>query len=101
MRARRAAAPVGPGRGRRRPRFLMGLTAVLTFLLSSLAGTSPAAAYQSPAIWVGSPVSGTWGMPGDASTTPSGGHHKLYKASPQNDWSVDLPTGAGTAAYLY
>jgi len=52
-----------------------------------------------PAIWVGSPVNGTWGVAGDGSTTPAGGHHKLVKASPQNDWAVDLSgTGTGTGA---
>ncbi|MGH9154973.1 MAG: hypothetical protein ACRD1K_03785 [Acidimicrobiales bacterium] len=47
-------------------------------------------------------MNGTWGLAGDASTTPAGGHHKLAEASPQNDFAGDLTnTGPGQAAYLY
>jgi hypothetical protein len=76
-------------------------TAAIVLLLSVVAGTMPAQAYSSPSIWVGSPVKGTWGAEGDSSTTPNGDHHRLVKASPQNDWAVDLPSLAGTDVYLY
>lgn len=65
---------------------------------ASLAGVSlggaPAQAYQSPLIWVGSPVPATWG---ESPAT----HHRLVKASPANDWATDLRVGAGNGAYLY
>lgn len=63
----------------------------------------PSAAHHQPAIWVGSPVKGTWGLAGQPGTTPAGGHHKLVKANPQNDWAVDLTNIPNTnrAAYLY
>ena len=58
-----------------------------------------ASAATPPAIWVGSPVTGTWGLRGDASTTPAGGHHLLARVSPPNDWAVDLTnTGSGSGA---
>ena len=63
-------------------------------LLLSLVFSTPASAYQSPAIWVGSPISGTWG---ESPAT----HHILFKASPQNDWATDIAAGAGQSAYLY
>lgn len=61
-----------------------------------------AGAYTSPAIWVGSPVKGTWGLAGDSSTVPNN-HHTLVKASPRNDWSVDLTKLPATdrEVYLY
>lgn len=64
---------------------------------------APASAYTSPAIWVGSPVKGTWGVKGDGSTVPAGGHHRLHKASPANDWSVDLSSipNDDRGVYLY
>ena len=76
---------------------LLGALALLT---PALVAGSDASAYQSPNIWVGSPVPGTWGVSNDWSTVPPN-HHKLAKASPSNDWAVDLPSGAGNAAYLY
>jgi hypothetical protein len=75
---------------------------VTVAVVSGILALAPMAdAYTSPAIWVGSPVPGSWGVPGDWSTTPGGGHHHLVKASPQADWAGDLPTNAGTAVYLY
>lgn len=78
------------------------LAAVLVAVATSLAvGAAPAHAYADPLIWVGSPVDGTWGTRPYADTTPAGGHHRLVKATPRNDWSVDLRTGAGSDVYLY
>ena len=72
-------------------RVLLGvLVSAVAVLGGSVTTAQVASAGHLPAIWVGSPVRGTWGVPGDGSTTPAGGHHKLVKASPQNDWSVDL-----------
>jgi hypothetical protein len=73
---------------------------VAVAMLAGLYLVAPARADAAPpAIWVGSPVNGTWGVAGDGSTTPAGGHHKLVKASPANDWAVDLSrTGTGTGA---
>jgi hypothetical protein len=77
----------------------MIICTALAALLLSMLGPAPADAAPAPAIWVGSPVQGTWGVAGDASTTPAGGHHLLYRASPSNDWAVDLSgTGSGAAA---
>ena len=39
---------------------------------------------------MGSPVAGKWGLPGDWSTLPSYPHHRLVKATPGNDWAVDI-----------
>jgi hypothetical protein len=80
--------------------WLIGLALVLTAAIPLT--SRPAEAAAAPAIWVGSPVNGTWGVSGIGSTTPAGNHHRLVKASPQNDWAVDLSrTGAGPAAILY
>ena len=69
---------------------------------SSSTPPPPPPASGAVGIWVGSPVNGTWGLAGDGSTTPAGGHHQLAKASPQNDFAGDLSaTGPGQAAYLY
>jgi hypothetical protein len=91
---------IKPTRTVRHPRraLLLPLLAVLALL-----SIEPAAANSHPAIWVGSPVNSTWGVPGDASTTPAGGHHRFAKASPQNDWAVDLSSidNGDRAAYLY
>ena len=54
-----------------------------------------------PPIWVGSPVTGTWGNSGRPGSTPAGGHHLLGKTSPFNEWAVDLPVGAGNAVLLF
>jgi murein DD-endopeptidase MepM/ murein hydrolase activator NlpD len=54
-----------------------------------------------PPIWVGSPVTGTWGNAGRTGSTPAGGHHLLGKTSPPNQWAVDLPVGSGTPVFLY
>lgn len=80
---------------RKRRRSLAAAALGLATLSIGWLTQSSAQAYSSPNIWVGSPVSGTWGQPGDSSTTPDGGHHLLVKASPPNDWAGDLPTGAG------
>jgi hypothetical protein len=90
--------PGGATRGRR-PRTALALAALSSLVLMILGvvliSASPASAYQSPAIWVGSPVAGQWG---ESPWT----HHTLYKASPQNDWATDIaPSGAGQGAYLY
>ncbi len=88
-------------RGRRRR--LASLATVLLALLATLLSAPSAHAGHLPAIWVGAPTPGTWGVPGDWGTTPGGGHHKLVKASPGNDWSVDLsstPSG-DRGVYLY
>lgn len=74
-----------------RPRALgfivvVGMLLAIALPLQAVGGS----ANHLPAIWVGSPVVGTWGVARDASTTPAGGHHKLGKASPANQWSVDL-----------
>lgn len=75
------------------------LALLLTIVGIGVIAPQGAEAATPPAIWVGSPVQGTWGIRGDASTTPAGNHHKLVKASPQNDWSVDLTnTGSGSGA---
>jgi len=86
---------------RHRPlrRLLTG--AALATLLLGLLGPARADAAAAPAIWVGSPAQGTWGVAGDVSTTPAGGHHLLYRASPTNDWAVDLPAGPGSTVKLY
>ena len=88
-----------------RKRLLDAIRVGIAFLAVSAGAVAldatPAEAYSSPAIWVGSPVDGTWGCCGDWGTTPGGGHHKLVKASPGNDWAGDLPSGAGSAVYLY
>lgn len=76
-------------------RALLGLLALLGAALM----TSPSAqAYTSPDIWVGSPVDGTWGCCSSWDTTAGGGHHKLAKASPTNDWASDLTAAAGSPA---
>lgn len=78
---------------------LVGLTAMTSGGLLLAEGPTAASAASPPAIWVGSPVAGTWGVGGDASTTPAGGHHLLAKASPPNHWAVDLSsTGSGSGA---
>src|SRR5688500_844642 len=81
------------------------LLACLVAATSVVATSDRAEAVTSPAIWVGSPVQGTWGVPGDPSTTPGccPAHHLLYKASPSNDWSVDLSSipGGNDGVYLY
>ena len=64
-------------------------------------GGSPAPPASNMGVWVGSPVEGTWGLGGDPSTTPAGGHHRLVKASPQNDFAVDLTRTGQQGAYLY
>ncbi|WP_433532722.1 hypothetical protein ACQPYA_12270 [Micromonospora sp. CA-263727] len=84
-----------------RVRAFVALAFAVAVIAATAAVTSPAQAYSSPAIWVGSPVDGTWGTYPYADTTPSGGHHTVFKASPRNDWSVDLPTGSGQAVVLY
>jgi hypothetical protein len=68
-----------------------------TLVLATGITSSAAEATTSPAIWVGSPVTGTWGTAGDPSTTPGccPAHHMLNKADPANDWSVDLSSIAG------
>jgi hypothetical protein len=69
-----------------------------------LAPATPAHALvaEGPAIWVGSPVDATWGLPDDASTTPAGPHHLLANADPSNDWAVDLTNvGSDRAVYIY
>lgn len=75
-------------------RLRRGIWVLVTGLLAAATATvtapAPASAHHLQAIWIGSPVQGTWGVSGDASTTPAGGHHRLYKATPQNDWAVDL-----------
>lgn len=59
--------------------------------MGAVVGFAPAAtANHLPAIWVGSPVAGKWGLPGDWSTLPSYPHHRLVKATPGNDWAVDI-----------
>jgi hypothetical protein len=79
---------------------ILGVLILVT--ITGLSGAQAAHAYTWPLIWVGSPVEGTWGISGVPSTTPVGGHHKLVKASPRNDWSVDLSgTGSGQTVYLY
>jgi hypothetical protein len=81
---------------------LGALLAPLLILISVILLAPPSAqAYTSPNIWVGSPVAGTWGCCRDWGTTAGGGHHRLVKASPRNDWATDLTSGAGSAAYLY
>ncbi|WP_422770484.1 hypothetical protein ACN28C_27865 [Plantactinospora sp. WMMC1484] len=79
-----------------RRRITVGLALALTTLMGGL-GAAPASAYQSPLIWVGSPVSARWGE------SPSS-HICLAKASPANDWCTDLYTpdgSSGQPAYLY
>jgi hypothetical protein len=60
------------------------------------APTTPA-----PPIWVGSPVTSTWGNAGRPGSTPAGGHHLLGKTTPSNEWAVDLPVGSGMLVMLY
>lgn len=86
---------------RRRPGVLSKAVMIVAGVMllcgaASVVAAPNAAADDRPAIWVGSPIgvkgdpaNGTWGVPGDASTIPPD-HHKLVKAEPQNDWSVDL-----------
>lgn len=82
---------------RRNPMLVLMVLAIVGGVTLLTAPTAQAAA--PPAIWVGSPVNGTWGAGRDASTTPAGAHHKLVSVSPRNDWAVDLSaTGAGPAA---
>ena len=92
-------------RNHRHPRLAALLPALAVIAAAIGLGTNirPAAASHQPSIWVGSPVRGTWGVPGDRSTTPAGGHHRFYKASPQNDWSVDLSSipANDLGAFLY
>lgn len=57
--------------------------------------------HPTPPIWVGSPVDGRWGTAGLPGSTPAGRHHTLGKASPRNQWAVDVPSGRGTAVNLY
>ncbi|MGW5670036.1 hypothetical protein [Micromonospora sp. NPDC003776] len=72
----------------------------LALALAALGGVftaAPAYAYQSPLIWVGSPVNARWGE------SPSS-HVCLAKAAPTNDWCTDLYTpdgSSGQPAYLY
>lgn len=76
-----------------RSRIVLAVTLAVLLLLGGSAVAPPdASAYHLQKIWVGSPVVGTWGVAGDWSTVPKvgGGHHMLSKASPRNDWSVDL-----------
>ncbi|MBS44154.1 MAG: hypothetical protein CMH83_13515 [Nocardioides sp.] len=72
----------------------VGVILATAMVMVGLQAAAPrnAAATTTPAIWVGSPIRGTWGVPGDTSTTPGccPAHHMLFKASPRNDWSVDL-----------
>src|SRR4051812_44486032 len=65
---------------------------VAAALVSAGLFASTASAATSPAIWVGSPVNGTWGAAGSADTLPAV-HHKLSKL--QNDWAVDLSAVPG------
>lgn len=69
-----------------RTRWLGAALAVAATLMMIAVGPTPADAYSSPAIWVGSPIKGTW------NASPSS-HHKLVKASPGNDWAVDISGG--------
>jgi hypothetical protein len=64
-------------------------------------GRVPTTTTTAPPIWVGSPVTGTWGNAGRPGSTPAGGHHLLGKTTPSNEWAVDLPVGSGTAVLLY
>lgn len=87
------------------PAVLFAIVAALLAAVGVVTTPDRAHAVTTPAIWVGSPVQGTWGVPGDPSTTPGccPAHHLLYKASPTNDWSVDLssiPSGT-QGVYLY
>lgn len=70
------------------------IAVAVTGLVGVLLPTTSAGAYQSPPIWVGSPIAGTWG---ESPWT----HHLLAKASPTNDWATDISNAAGNAAYLY
>jgi hypothetical protein len=77
--------------------------AALAFVLAVMLAFAPgASAYPSPAIWIGSPVNGTWGLAGNLGTLPPY-HHQLYKARPANDWAVDLPriSSGDRGVYLY
>ncbi|MBV1849408.1 M23 family metallopeptidase [Catellatospora tritici] len=56
----------------------------------------PAAETTRPAVAVGSPVDGRWGRAGEPGSTPVGGHHRLGKAQPMNQWAADLRVDAGT-----
>lgn len=84
----------------RRLRRSLQIGTVLSGVLASLLLSSllaPVNAYQSPLIWVGSPVQARWGQ------TPAS-HICLAKAAPANDWCTDLytPDGrSGQPAYLY
>lgn len=76
--------------GKRLSRHGLRTTVVLCFVAGVLTMQAPAAtAGHLPAIWVGSPVVGNWGLSGNWSTVPPN-HHMLVKADPDNDWSVDL-----------
>ncbi|MDI1461547.1 hypothetical protein QEZ54_11240 [Catellatospora sp. KI3] len=57
---------------------------------------APAAEAAHPAVAIGSPVTGRWGGADQPGSTPAGGHHRLGKAQPMNQWAVDLRVGAGT-----
>lgn len=82
-----------PNTKTRHPWRVAPLLAVAASVLLALIGGTPASAYQSPLIWVGSPIAGTWG---ESPQT----HHLLYKASPSNDWATDV-AGSNQSAYLY
>jgi hypothetical protein len=106
----------------------VGISLLLFLVVYTLAITSPAATVDSydptdydfgseraaiwvpgrvpttttaPPIWVGSPVTGTWGNSGRPGSTPAGGHHLLGKTTPSNEWAVDLPVGSGVAVLLF
>lgn len=67
-----------------------------------MCGGTPAPPPVGTGIWVGSPLAGTWGYGPDPSSIPLNGHHRFAKASPTNDWSVDISsTGPNRDAYLY
>jgi len=85
-------------------RAAIGIAFALAFATSVLLVRpgQEAAASHLPAIWIGSPVNGTWGVPGNWSTVPPK-HHRLYKVLPTSDWTVDLSSipSSDRAVYTY
>lgn len=79
----------------------LALVSAAVVLLVPMPAAASQASHQ-PAIWIGSPVNGTWGVAGDRSTVPPY-HHRLVKVDPRSDWKVDLSriSSSDRGVYVY